>query len=289
MFIDINKKYSTVFNKKMAYYDEGKGDPIIFLHGNPTSSYLWRNIAPNFFNSNRVIVPDLIGMGDSDKLDGVNNKDYNFNGHYKFLDALLTLLSVKNNIHLVIHDWGCGLGLKYARLNSKNIASITFMEGMTVPLTWDQWPEAGTKIFKLFRSDAGEELVLEKNFFVERLLLNDPIKPMTDQTKDEYRRPFMEQGESRRPTLTFPRNLPINDFEDDTYGEIKLNAEFHKDSNIPKLFINANPGFLLVGTQRDEIRRWNNLKEVSVKGNHFIQEDSPEDISNHIKSFLEDL
>lgn len=283
------KNFLKVKEKKLAYIDEGEGEVIVFIHGNPTSSYLWRNIAPNFNKSYRVIVPDLIGMGDSEKLDGVDNPDYSFNGQYDYLEELLNQLNLGKRIHLVIHDWGCGLGLKYARLNSDNIASITFMEGVTVPLTWDQWPEAGKKIFKLFRSDAGEELILDKNFFVERILLNDPIKPMSDETRKEYLRPFVNSGEDRRPTLTFPRNIPFNEEPLDIHNEITMNANFHSTSSIPKLFINADPGFLLVGTQRDEVRSWMNTREVTVKGNHFIQEDSPEDITQHIRDFLSSL
>jgi haloalkane dehalogenase len=283
------KNFLEVKGKNLAYIDEGKGDAIVFIHGNPTSSYLWRNIAPNFNSSHRVIVPDLMGMGDSEKLDGIDNPGYSFNGQYHYLDELLTQLDLGQRIHLVIHDWGCGLGLKYARLHSDSIASITFMEGVTVPLTWDQWPEAGTKIFKLFRSEAGEELILDKNFFVEKLLLHDPISPMSEESRNEYLRPFVNPGEDRRPTLTFPRNIPLNEEPLDTHNEIKMNADFHSTSNIPKLFINADPGFLLVGTQRDEVRSWINTKEVTVKGNHFIQEDSPEDITIHIKDFLASL
>lgn len=280
------KNFLKVKGKNLAYIDEGEGDAIVFIHGNPTSSYLWRNIAPNFNQSYRVIVPDLIGMGDSEKLDGIDNPGYSFNGQYHYLDELLNKLDLGPRIHLVIHDWGCGLGLKYARLNSDSISSITFMEGVTVPLTWDQWPEAGKKIFKLFRSDAGEELILDKNFFVERILLNDPIKPMSNETRNEYLRPFVNSGEDRRATLTFPRNIPFNEDPLDTHNEITMNANFHSTSSIPKLFINAEPGFLLVGTQRDEVRSWTNTKEVTVEGNHFIQEDSPEDITRHIKDFL---
>jgi haloalkane dehalogenase len=283
------KNFLKVKDKKLAYIDEGEGEVIVFIHGNPTSSYLWRNIAPNFNKSYRVIVPDLIGMGDSEKLDGVDNPDYSFNGQYDYLEELLNQLNLGKRIHLVIHDWGCGLGLKYARLNSDNIASITFMEGVTVPLTWDQWPEAGKKIFKLFRSDAGEELILDKNFFVERILLNDPIKPMSDETRNEYLRPFVNSGEDRRPTLTFPRNIPFNEEPLDIHNEIAMNANFHSTSSIPKLFINADPGFLLVGTQRDEVRSWMNTREVTVKGNHFIQEDSPDDITLHLRDFLSSL
>ena len=283
------KNFLKVRGKNLAYIDEGEGDAIVFIHGNPTSSYLWRNIAPNFNKSYRVIVPDLIGMGDSEKLDGIDNPDYSFNGQYHYLDELLTQLDLGQRIHLVIHDWGCGLGLKYARLHSDSISSITFMEGVIVPLTWDQWPEAGTKIFKLFRSEVGEELILDKNYFVEKLLLHDPISRMSEESRNEYLRPFVNPGEDRRPTLTFPRNIPLNEEPLDTHNEIKMNADFHSTSNIPKLFINADPGFLLVGTQRDEVRSWINTKEVTVKGNHFIQEDSPEDITSHIKDFLASL
>ncbi|MDB3868340.1 haloalkane dehalogenase [Gammaproteobacteria bacterium] len=283
------KKFFKVRDKNLAYIDEGEGDAIVFIHGNPTSSYLWRNIAPNFNSSHRVIVPDLMGMGDSEKLDGIDNPGYSFNGQYDYLEKLLNDLDLGKRINLVVHDWGCGLGLKYARLHSDRISSITFMEGVTVPLTWDQWPEAGTKIFKLFRSDAGEELILDKNFFVERLLFNDPIKPMSEETRAEYLRPFINSGEDRRPTLTFPRNIPFNEEPLDTHNEIKMNANFHSASNIPKLFVNADPGFLLIGSQRDEVRSWVNIKEVTVDGNHFIQEDSPEDITMHIKDFLASL
>ena len=283
------KNFLEVKGKNLAYVDEGEGDAIVFIHGNPTSSYLWRNIAPNFNSSHRVIVPDLMGMGDSEKLDGIDNPGYSFNGQYDYLEEFLDQLNLGQQIHLVIHDWGCGLGLKYARLHSDSILSISFMEGVTVPLTWDQWPDTGTKIFKLFRSEAGEELILDKNFFVERLLLHDPINPMSEESKNEYLRPFVNSGEDRRPTLTFPRNIPFNEEPLDTHNEIKMNADFHSTSDIPKLFINADPGFLLVGTQRDEVRSWVNTKEVTVKGNHFIQEDSPEDITNHIKDFLASL
>ena len=283
------KKFIKIKNTKIAYIDEGRGDAIIFIHGNPTSSYLWRNIAPNFVERYRVIVPDLVGMGDSQKLEGIDNPGYSFNGQYEYLDGFLKELDLGIRLHLVIHDWGCGLGLKFARLNSSIISSITFMEGVTVPLTWDQWPDAGIKIFKLFRSDAGEELILDKNFFVERILFNDPINPMSEETKNEYLKPFAQRGEDRRPTLPFPRNIPFNKQPLDTYSEIIKNAQFHSSSNIPKLFINADPGFLLVGSQRDEVRDWNNLKEVTVKGNHFIQEDSPNEITVHIKDFMNNL
>ena len=288
--MEIQKKYIEIAGKKMAVIDEGSGEPIVFLHGNPTSSYLWRNIAPNFKETNRIIVPDLMGMGDSEKLDGIDNPSYNLMGHYDFLDQLLDKLEIGNNIHFVIHDWGCALGMIYARLNSEKIKSITFMEGIAIPLTWEKWPEIARKIFSLFRSDAGEELVLEKNFFVERLLLTDPISPMSEEDKKEYLRPYIDAGESRRPTLTWPRNIPLDGKEPiETLEAVKANSEFHSSSSIPKLFINADPGLLLVGEQREEIRSWKNLEEVTVKGNHFIQEDSPEEITNYLKNFISKL
>ena len=288
--MEIQKKYIEIGDKKMAVIDEGAGEPIVFLHGNPTSSYLWRNIAPNFKETNRIIVPDLIGMGDSEKLDGIDNPNYNLMGHYNFLDQLLNKLEIGNNIHFVIHDWGCALGLIYARLNSEKIKSITFMEGIAIPLTWEKWPEIARKIFSLFRTDAGEELVLEKNFFVERLLLTDPISPMSEEDKKEYLRPYLDEGESRRPTLTWPRNIPLDGEEPkETLEAVKANAEFHASSSIPKLFINADPGLLLVGEQREEIRTWKNLEEVTVKGNHFIQEDSPQEITDYLKNFISKL
>ena len=287
--MNINKKSLTINNNQMAFIDEGNGETLIFIHGNPTSSFLWRNIAPHFIDKYRVIVPDLIGMGDSDKLEGIDNEDYNFKGQYKYLSGLIKNLNIVTPIHLVIHDWGCALGLKYARHNPLLVKSITFMEGMTIPLSWDQWPEIGTKIFKLFRSEIGEELVLDKNIFVERILFTDPIKPMDDEIKNKYLDPFKDKGEGRRPTLSWPRNIPLDGEPKDVYLEMSQNAKFHKTSQIPKLFINAEPGFLLVGSQRDEVRKWKNLTEVTVKGKHFIQEDSPEEITKNIKTFLNDL
>jgi haloalkane dehalogenase len=190
-------------------------------------------------------------------------------------------------VHLVIQDWGSALGFKLARLNSSKIKSITFMEAIVRPMTWDEWPDAGTKIFKLFRSDAGEEIVLEKNFFVERLLLGEG--QLSEQDQEEYRRPFLNAGEDRRPTLTWPRNIPLDGEPAETTHEVQLNADFHKNSDIPKLFINAEPGFLLVGAQREFARSWNNLSEVTVKGNHFVQESSPHEISKSISSFVKEL
>jgi len=283
------KKYAEINNKKMAYIDEGNGDTFLFLHGNPTSSYLWRNIAPHVEDMGRVVIPDLIGMGDSEKLDGVDNEGYKYHGQYGYLTGLLENLDLGNDIHLIIHDWGSAMGFQFARENPDRVKSITYMEAIVMPLTWEQWPDAATKIFQLFRSDAGEELVLEKNFFVERILLADSATGYTDEEKAEYIRPFLKEGEDRRPTLTWPRQIPLGGEPNAVVEEVRKNAEFHKDSEIPKLFINANPGSILVGEQREFARTWKNQTEITVSGNHFVQEDSSEEIGAALREFTKDL
>ena len=283
------KKFTEVNGKKMAYIDEGSGDTVLFLHGNPTSSFLWRNIAPYLEDTNRVVIPDLIGMGDSEKLDGENNPSYKYHGQYEYLTGLMDNLELGNSINLVIHDWGSAMGFHFARENPDRIKSITYMEAVVMPLSWEQWPDAATKIFDLFRSEAGEELVLQKNFFVERILLADSVSGYTDEEKEEYIRPFKNAGEDRRPTLTWPRQIPLDGEPKEVVEEVEKNADFHKNSDIPKLFINAEPGSILIGDQREFVRTWKNQKEVTVKGNHFIQEDSADEIGAALREFVTNL
>ena len=283
------KKYKDIKNCKMAFIDEGSGDTFLFLHGNPTSSFLWRNIAPHVEDIGRIVIPDLIGMGDSDKLEGVDNPGYKYHGQYSYLTALMDELDLGDNIHLIIHDWGSAMGFQFARENKDRIKSITYMEAIVMPLTWDQWPDPATKIFGLFRSEAGEELVLEKNFFVERILLADSSTGYTEEEKSEYIRPFINPGEDRRPTLTWPRQIPLDGEPSEVVEEVRLNAEFHKESDIPKLFINADPGSILIGDQREFARSWKNQTEITVSGNHFIQEDSSEEIGAALRNFVESL
>ena len=283
------KKYKDIKNSKMAFIDEGSGDTFLFLHGNPTSSFLWRNIAPHVEDIGRIVIPDLIGMGDSDKLEGVDNPGYKYHGQYSYLTALMDELDLGDNIHLIIHDWGSAMGFQFARENQDRIKSITYMEAIVMPLTWDQWPDPATKIFGLFRSEAGEELVLEKNFFVERILLADSSTGYTEEEKSEYIRPFINPGEDRRPTLTWPRKIPLDGEPSEVVEEVRLNAEFHKESDIPKLFINADPGSILIGDQREFARSWKNQTEITVSGNHFIQEDSSEEIGAALRNFVESL
>ena len=283
------KKFKKVRNKKMAYVDEGNGDTFLFLHGNPTSSYLWRNIAPHVEDLGRVVIPDLIGMGDSEKLDGVDNEGYKYHGQYSYLRELLDQLDIGNDVHLIIHDWGSAMGFQFARENPDRIKSITFMEAIVMPLTWEQWPDAATKIFGLFRSEAGEELILEKNFFVERILLADSATGYSEDERKEYLKPFLNPGEDRRPTLTWPRQIPLDGEPDLVVEEVRENAEFHKNSEIPKLFVNADPGSILVGDQREFVRSWKNQTEITVKGNHFVQEDSAEEIGKALRNFVQDI
>ena len=283
------KKYKDIKNSKMAFIDEGSGDTFLFLHGNPTSSFLWRNIAPHVEDIGRIVIPDLIGMGDSDKLEGVDNPGYKYHGQYSYLTALMDELDLGNNIHLIFHDWGSAMGFQFARENKDRIKSITYMEAIVMPLTWDQWPDPATKIFGLFRSEAGEELVLEKNFFVDRILLADSSTGYTEEEKSEYIRPFINPGEDRRPTLTWPRQIHLDGEPSEVVEEVRLNAEFHKESDIPKLFINADPGSILIGDQREFARSWKNQTEITVKGNHFIQEDSSEEIGAALRNFVESL
>ena len=198
-------------------------------------------------------------------------------------------MDLGNEINLVIHDWGSAMGLQFARENSERIKSISFMEAIVMPLTWDQWPENARNIFQLMRSDAGEEIVLEKNVFVERILLNDSANGFSEDERAEYIRPFKNSGEDRRPTLTWPRQIPLDGEPKEVVDEVMKNGEFHKDSNIPKLFINAEPGSILVGEQRDFVRSWKNTQEITVKGNHFIQEHSPNEIGEAIFNFIKSI
>ncbi len=280
------KKFLEIHGKKMAYIDEGQGDPTVFLHGNPTSSYLWRNIIPYAEEVGRVIAPDLIGMGDSEKLDDSGPDKYTFLEHSKFLYKLLDELDL-DNVSLVIHDWGSALGFNWAKINPSKIKSITYMEAIVCPIdSWEEWPEIARKTFQLFRSDAGEELILEKNYFVERVLSGDTRLEMDSEEMQTYLKPFLNSGEDRRPTLTWPRQIPIAGEPREVVKIVQEYEEFLGNSDIPKLFVNAEPGSILVGKQRERARLWPNQKEVTVKGGHFIQEISPNEIGKYLKEFL---
>ncbi|MED5261847.1 MAG: haloalkane dehalogenase, partial [Myxococcota bacterium] len=261
----------------------------LFLHGNPTSSYLWRNIIPHAETLGRCIAPDLIGMGDSEKLENSGPDRYSFTEHARFLDALLDELDVTQNVILVVHDWGSALGFHWAERHRERIKGIAYMEAIVAPLTWDDWPPPVKPVFQGFRSPAGESMVLENNAFVEQVLPGAVIREMTDAEMEVYRRPFTEAGESRRPTLSWPRELPIEGEPADVTNIVKGYGEWLASSPIPKLFINAQPGAILRGPQREFCRSWPNQKEVEVAGSHFIQEDSPDDIGTALASWIRDI
>ena len=283
-----SKSFITINGKKLAYVDYGEGDPIVFLHGNPTSSYLWRNIMPHLEGVGRLIAPDLIGMGDSDKLDNSGPERYTFIEHSEYLYGLFEKLDL-NNVTLVIHDWGSALGFNWAALNPEKVKSIVYMEAITAPIeSWNDWPKQARNIFQSFRSDSGEELILEKNFFVEGVFASDVgvYRKLEKEELDTYIKPFKEKGESRRPTLTWPRQIPIEGEPEEVIEIVNNYAKFMNETQIPKLFINAEPGGILIGKQREIARQWPNQKEVTVKGGHFIQEVSPDEIGESIKDFL---
>ena len=276
------KKFVEVKGKKMAYVEMGEGDPIVFQHGNPTSSYLWRNVMPHLRDQGRCIAIDLIGMGDSEKLDDPGPDRYSFAEHREYLDGALEALGVRERVTWVIHDWGSALGFDWANRHRDAVLGIAYMEGIVRPLGWEEWPEAARGVFQGFRSPAGEEMVIEKNVFVERVLPGSILRELSAQEMAVYRRPFAEAGEDRRPTLSWPRQIPIDGEPADVVEIVQSYADWLSVSKIPKLFINAAPGAILIGAQREFCRAWPNQQEVTVAGNHFLQEDSPDEIGEAI-------
>ncbi len=276
------KKNIEVLGSRMAYVEAGSGDPIVFLHGNPTSSYLWRNVMPHLESQGRCIAPDLIGMGDSDKLEDSGPDRYTFVEHRRYLDALLEALDVTADVTLVVHDWGSALGFDWANRHRNALRGIAYMEAIVRPMSWQDWPDAARQVFQGFRSPAGESMVLENNVFVERVLPGSILRKLADEEMDAYRRPFAEPGESRRPTLTWPRQIPIEGEPADVVEIVTRYGEWLAASEVPKLFVNAEPGAILTGPQREFCRTWPNQQEVTVSGSHFIQEDSPDEIGEAV-------
>lgn len=283
------KKYIDVNGRRMAYVEMGEGDPIIFQHGNPTSSYLWRNIMPELANHGRCIAVDLIGMGDSDKLDNPGPDSYQYVEHRDYLFAAWQQLGVTDNVTFVIHDWGSALGFDWACQHPDQVSGIAYMEGIVRPVSWEEWPEAIRPLFQGFRSEAGETMVLEKNVFVERVLPGSVLRGLNEDEMAVYRRPFENEGETRRPTLTWPRQIPLDGEPADVHEIVARYADWLCHSEVPKLFINAEPGAILTGPQREFCRSFPNQIEVTVAGSHFIQEDSPREIAAAIREWLDAL
>lgn len=282
----IAKKRVQVLGKSMAYVETGTGDPIVFLHGNPTSSYLWRNVMPHLAGLGRCLAPDLIGMGDSEKLAPSGPDRYRFVEHRSYLDGLLSALGVTKDVTLVIHDWGSALGFDWANRHRDAVRGIAYMEAIVRPVTWAEWPDAARAVFQGFRSPAGEDMVLQKNVFVERVLPGSILRKLEPAEMEEYRRPFREPGESRRPTLTWPRQIPIEGEPADVVEIAASYAAWLATSPVRKLFVNADPGAILVGAPREFCRTWPNQTEVTVPGNHFLQEDSPDAIGRAIAEWV---
>ena len=283
------KKKILINNKNIAYVDSGSGDPIIFLHGNPTSSYLWRNITPHLETQGRCISIDLIGMGDSDKLDNPDENSYLFEEHYHYVSAAIESLTDGENISFVIHDWGSALGFNWCFNNPDSVKGIAYMEAIVKEMTWEDWDNDAKSIFQGFRSDAGESLVLEKNYFIEKVLPGSIIRALSSDEMNEYRRPFLNSGEDRRPTLSWPREIPIEGQPRNVCEIVNQYAEWMQTNDIPKLFINAEPGAITTGRIREFCRSWNNQTEVTVKGKHFVQEDSPDEIGKAISTWYKNI
>ena len=283
------KKHLTVMGKSMAYCEMGEGDPILFLHGNPTSSYLWRNIMPFAADLGRCLAPDLIGMGDSDKLDNPGPESYRFVEHRAYLDAWIEAVGVTDNVTLVIHDWGSALGFDWARRNADRVKAIAYMEGIVRPVLWEEWNQQSRPVFEGFRSEAGEAMVLRKNVFVEKVLPGSVLRGLTEAEMTVYRRPFLTLGEDRRPTLSWPRQIPLAGEPREVVDIVQEYADWMATNDLPKLFVNAEPGAILVGAQREFCRGWKNQTEVTVRGSHFIQEDSPTEIGEALHAWLSAL
>jgi haloalkane dehalogenase len=283
------KTFTTVKGRRMAYVEHGSGDAIVFQHGNPTSSYLWRNIMPYCEGLGRLIACDLIGMGDSDKLENSGPERYTYAEQCSYLFALWDQLGLGTKIIFVLHDWGSGMGFDWASRNRERVQGIAYMESIVTPLTWVDWPENARRVFQGFRSESGEEMILQKNIFVERVLPSSVMRTLSEEEMEVYRRPFARAGEDRRPTLTWPRMIPIDGEPPDVVKVVENYAGWLAQADVPKLFVNAEPGSILVGRQREICRAWPNQTEVTVKGLHFLQEDSPDAIGRALSDFVRGL
>jgi haloalkane dehalogenase len=280
------KTFASVKGSTMAYVEHGSGDAIVFQHGNPTSSYLWRNIMPYCEGLGRMIACDLIGMGDSDKLESLGPERYTYAEQRDYLFALWDQIGLGDKVIMVLHDWGSAMGFDWSKQNRGRVQGIVYMEAIVTPLSWADWPENAQRVFQGFRSESGEEMILEKNMFVERVLPSSIIRTLSDAEMAVYRKPFARPGEDRRPTLTWPRMIPIEGQPADVTKVVEDYATWLAEADMPKLFINADPGSILVGRQRELCRAWPNQTEVTVRGRHFLQEDSPDEIGRALADFV---
>nr|BAJ23990.1 haloalkane dehalogenase DbhA [Bradyrhizobium sp. HWK12] len=284
------KTTMNVLGRMMAFHERGEGAPIVLLHGNPTSSYLWRNVVPELEGCGRIIVPDLIGMGSSEKLPQPGPGTYTFETHRTYLWALLdALIGPAEKVTFVIHDWGSALGFDWSFAHPDRVRGIAYMEGIVRPFAnWGEWSAAATSVFQGFRSDKGEEMILDKNVFVERVLFGSILRKLSDSEKAEYRKPFLNRDD-RWPTLSWPRQIPIDGQPPHMVDLVNRYSKWMSENDIPKLFINAEPGAILTGAVRDFCRTWKNQTEATVKGSHFIQEDSSPEIGRIVADWIKAL
>jgi haloalkane dehalogenase len=282
-------KYLDVKDSRMAYVDEGAGDAIVFAHGNPTSSYLWRNVMPHLEGLGRLVAADMIGMGGSAKLSPSGPDRYNYAEQRDYLFTLWDSLDLGDNVLLVLHDWGSALGFDWAYQHRDRVQGIAFMEALAAPSRWADFPDDVVNLFRGFRSPAGEHMVLEQNLWIEGVLPALIQRQLSDEEMDHYRQPFASPGEDRRPTLSWPRNLPIDGEPADVVAMVNDYGQWLAGSDVPKLFINAEPGETINERVREIIRTWPRLTETTVSGRHFIQEDSPDEIGQAIARFARGL
>jgi len=279
------KSRISVLGVPMAYVDAGKGDPIVLLHGNPTSSYLWRHVIPELVKMGRCIAPDLIGMGDSAQI-AAGPTAYRFVDHRAYLEGFLNAMGIDEKVTLVGHDWGGALLFDWGRRNPEAVKAVAYMETIVTPMSMEDWPDSARGIFSALRGEGGESMILEKNVFVERILPASVLDPMSEETLNEYRRPYLVPGESRRPTLTWPREIPFDGHPEDVAGFVAANEAWLRTGEVRKLFVNVEPGSILTGRVREVCRTWENQTEVTVRGSHYVQEDSGKEIGEAIAAFL---
>jgi len=284
----LTKKTIDVLGARMAYHERGEGAPVLLLHGNPTSSYLWRNVIPELEERGRLIAPDLIGMGDSAKLPDPGPDTYRFTTHRRYLEGFIeAVIGPSDAVMLVVHDWGSALGFDWANRHRDRVRGIAYMEGIVRPIaSWDEWSPAATPIFQGFRSDKGEAMILDRNMFVERVLPGSVLRKLSEAEMAEYRRPFAAR-EDRWPTLTWPRQIPIAGEPADVVAIAAAYSQWMAENEVPKLFVNAEPGAILIGATRDFCRSWKNQTEVTVPGSHFIQEDSGPAIGKAVAGWMQ--
>ncbi len=283
------KKFTDVLEHRMAHVEMGQGAPILFLHGNPTSSFLWRDVMAAMDGAGRLLAPDLIGCGDSDKLPDSGPGSYSIAQHAEFLEAWIDAVIPDGPVSLVIHDWGGALGFDWARRHADRVHAIAYMETIVRPMEWPEFSKAARPIFEALRTPAGEDMILEKNIFVERILTGSILRELSEEEMTEYRRPFAEPGEGRRPTLTFPRQIPLAGEPKDVVERVDAYFNWLKVAEVPKLLISADPGAILTGPVLEDARAFPNQREVTVAGSHFIQEDSGQQIGRAIASWLAEL